>query len=842
MSKNKDEECKFTVHKNCEINKLYKYFQQKMYDYLQSETTEDEKKNIKDNYDNIFKDVDKNKKSLLSKDLLFAFIKKKTKDIYHNNVTLYSNILKSEKFKNKNTDVMDDQESKSDESDDKDKKFTKYFTDNYDKSSSSISYTINIIAFQKKYIYYLIYIASILIDYNEDEYTNDNIVINICCDNETYEKHLSDHIKYTDSIHDTSAQGYIFKINKNLLSGQGPLIRMIDHLYDITNDKDDSLFKQFYKTLILFLKDNKITINYIVIDNYLAKGIGLKRGIINYHNYLVGKEFNNDDYVSLVVDDNITHIVKNTISDTLDDFNNSIYFMDDSDSETEFPCSETLEPNNIDMKDTIKDIIEKIDKGHELSEDDKQYIYEDKQKIPIYTSKLSNDKESNKKRVKHEEEKDKDTDKMEDQEDEDNKDIKSYASKGQSKKRARDLEYSEYLADTDKLGLSYKFTGRKDKNIKLIEYNKQYNDKSYNFYIDYKNNNELDELDDKSNICTYKTNLVVKANQGDYEERFSKCKFRISILKIYKKLLKRMSVYTNYLIGGIAKGILGANASVNRLCANNGEAVYKLTLQKQKKLWDMNLLYNIFSTRYWEDIPFNKLVGKSSILKLNTYGLRFGHFNIDDNEDYLSSKLIQKDEYKEMVEKFKGLLLENEIKGIDEPHLLTAYYQYILLSLDYTEKDLGIEYTLEGTGKYVIYHYKTDCISKWLKKYITKGKRNYFCKEKKGKNYKMDLDCSSKNKNKNNVEIIKYISVKDIFAKIKTDIPKDLNDYSDYLLIDIDYGFITEIGSTIEELLKEILPPISIELPSSSSEVQIEQKYLKYKKKYLALKLKLLSL
>jgi hypothetical protein len=222
-----------------------------------------------------------------------------------------------------------------------------YLKVNYPTYNPETYFTINIIAFQKKLIYYLIYIISILCDYNQ----TDSIIINICCDPETFAAHndeiaeIREIVEYLKTLgteeilNSKSKNTYNFS---TFLSNNGPLITLIDKFMEVSSYKEIDAFEYYYfiYKIHLFLSNQNIKINYIVINDILAKGIGMKRGIINYHNYLIGKKLEYEKFSSLVLDDNITHIIKPVYSEERGALNTIVYLSEES--ESDFECGESL--------------------------------------------------------------------------------------------------------------------------------------------------------------------------------------------------------------------------------------------------------------------------------------------------------------------------------------------------------------------------------------------------------------------------------------------------------------------------------------------------------------------
>jgi len=142
---------------------------------------------------------------------------------------------------------------------------------------------INIIAFGKSLQYLLKYIAFHLRALKQD----DSIVVMVFCDNESF-------LEYQDNIQNFSITREPEYEIKRLFTDQ------------INGDYRDNALLVFHKEYDIL---QRIPIYFVESTHYLMKGIGGKRGVIQYYN----KEFlsnNNEAYKCMTIDDNITGIVK----------------------------------------------------------------------------------------------------------------------------------------------------------------------------------------------------------------------------------------------------------------------------------------------------------------------------------------------------------------------------------------------------------------------------------------------------------------------------------------------------------------------------------------------------
>lgn len=621
-----------------------------------------------------------------------------------------------------------------------------YLVNNYSNYNPSNTFTINIIAFQKKLIYYLIYIVSILCNHSE----TDNIIINLCCDIETYQAHTQEL-----EIIKAFLNGYHFESGNDfsvLLNNNGPLITLIDELMkvsknlELNRDLDKHEYVNFFYQIISYLRKPNIKINYIIINDSLAKGIGMKRGIINYHNYCVGKRLGNTEFSSLVLDDNITHIIKPIYgkTKTTQKFDEPLYLSEDS--EMSIPCGTNLALGDRTPKSAFQDNkVRNFIYGPSASNSETQYLDAGTGTLQIVPVPEQN--------------------------------INSISNREIGLTHKLTLDESGYdkkhnILASDASSLKYRLV-----KYKLGESN-----------IDIFKEGILSGKSEtaKTKLCTWKSNALAKVTKGTYDDDFSKCINRYSILQMYKKLLRKMSTDPKYLVGGIAKGMLGMDDVPDAICTANATAVYKLTLQKQYRLWGENCVYNIFSSRYWEDIPFNSLVAQkniprseSRILKMY-YGLRFGHFDITDNEDllstYLNDRLYPITNVLAAKTFLKQIILHEAIKGIKESHIITAYYQQILINL-YGENALKyFEFprpTIAAAGKYVIFHNNTWNLIDWFngKPYLEESSVNFM-----------------------NIDFDKMRSIGQI------------HNYNNYCCINTDFSFIETIGGSSVALRLTLLP------------------------------------
>lgn len=605
---------------------------------------------------------------------------------------------------------------------------------NYNNYYSETKFTINIIAFQKKLIYYLIYIVSILCDYNE----KDSIIVNICSDTETFNEHLTElqeikkmmaHFISLGNPNDFPSK-YTYKFNE-MLNDNGPLITLIDRFIVISSYKETEILEYYYfiYKIMVYLSNTKI--NSLVINDELSKGIGMKRGIINYHNKCVGEILNDINFSSLVLDDNITHIIKPIYSDSDSTIDTPVYLSEDS--ETKIQCGMKLDKPTPTKSHFLNNI---YGPPEEINENQTRYV-DLSIPNPNFGFVLNNEI-------------------------------------GLSHKlRLKESGFNRNINQQDPYSHGYLLAKYSYDGIDI------YKDVVAKGQIKSgkKEAIEKDRKRIKANLCTWRSNARATVNKDTYNEDFSKCKNRYSILKMYKKLLLKMK-NSDYLVGGIAKGANGMNDVENTVCGQNINAIYKLTLQKQCILWESNCVYNVFSSRYWEDIPFNSLVAnkhingaRSRILKMH-YGLRFGHFILfpHDNEDlfstYINAKLYPNN-YETNKKFLESIILNTGIKGIKEPHIITAYYQQILINSFYNAKVIFDfeDSNAEGDGKYAIYHKNTLELIRWFE---TKSYQEQIYD--KYKVFFMNMEFNNK----------KYID--------------EIHNYQNYCCIDTNFSFIKTIG------------------------------------------------
>lgn len=630
------------------------------------------------------------------------FMAKYTQDVYNTSCCLVVNILGEEKLKE--SSILENTQNN----------FKEYIEVNYqDYNFDNPDYTINIIAFDKKLVYYLMYIRSILATYSDEK-----VIFNICIDSQTYDAHVKEFNEYNInseySKHLYSHQTLNYDENDNTTIFDGPLITLVDKYFDLS--KNNTSPDNFISGLINFLKQPNIIINYIVIKDSFGKGIGMKRGIINYHNFKVGSiiikkildnvdpnlksgspnfkfikkykldksnQFVNGSFMTLVLDDNITHIIKLMLT-TSDGSVDSPVYIDES-SETDIECGAIEISSNTRLFTAIDKQINIPTEKSELNKS--KYIG-----TRLINSKIQIDEES----------------------------------VGEVKNDS--IFLSHKLSSTDSTNPPNDSNLEPDKQFRLLKIDlPKYVDNdevtnSPSVYIDLvKKPKEKDDTTIKDlhrlKLCNWKTHGIMSQDNEDFKTNFSKCKYRISILEMYKKLYKKMKKKSNSkcLIGGIVKGQMGSKDSEITICPDNATSVYKLTLQRQVMLWNEKIIYNVFSARFWEDLPFNSLIvnKKFKIIKLNTFALRFGHFTLTDNEDYLSSKIKNIED-----SKFLELILRNNISGINEPYIFTAFSRYIIKISKLKPNDFGFgtvsfNYT-KNQEKYRFFHVNTQNFANWL--------------------------------------------------------------------------------------------------------------------------------
>jgi len=200
-------------------------------------------------------------------------------------------------------------------------------------SLSTINF-INIIAFGRNFMYYLRYIIWIcrhkiippdqLISefYFTPEIINNNLLPLTCffivCDKESFNS-------YGANMANMNRGENTVRILKTHTEDDNihlPIMKSFTEYLNIFETKEE--FNKIYDDEILILKALNIKIFLVESDNYLMKGIGGKRGLINYYSYLLCNHiFNNDTFsidlelyrnkfCTMTIDDNITGIYEIT--------------------------------------------------------------------------------------------------------------------------------------------------------------------------------------------------------------------------------------------------------------------------------------------------------------------------------------------------------------------------------------------------------------------------------------------------------------------------------------------------------------------------------------------------
>ena len=172
---------------------------------------------------------------------------------------------------------------------------------------------INIIGFGKNLFYYLRYIIWLcrLKKFSKDELFDlpPDIKLRILgqtnffifCDNESADIYLKD-IDNIRNQTEISDEIRLFPRHKNDV----PTLELIesnnftDYLNIFTSNAE---FNQLYKDEIDFLKNININVYIVKSGHYLAKGIGAKRGLINFYNYNLCENIYSQHYIPTVTPD-----------------------------------------------------------------------------------------------------------------------------------------------------------------------------------------------------------------------------------------------------------------------------------------------------------------------------------------------------------------------------------------------------------------------------------------------------------------------------------------------------------------------------------------------------------
>jgi hypothetical protein len=106
----------------------------------------------------------------------------------------------------------------------------------------------------------------------------------------------------------------------------------------------------------------------------------------------------------------------------------------------------------------------------------------------------------------------------------------------------------------------------------------------------------------------YEMNNRSCTNRTPNKDMNPNCTF-LSCLAIYDKLKAQMASRTHFLIGGVSKGN-GPGATADHTVEDKDSySIYKLIMTRSFTLWDKDLVYNPFFTRFMEDTIFNTEVG-----------------------------------------------------------------------------------------------------------------------------------------------------------------------------------------------------------------------------------------
>ena len=176
--------------------------------------------------------------------------------------------------------------------------------------SDKLTYNFNIICFGKSLYYHIRYIYFILYDLLSQNSKKDNEIYNIIlfCDQDTFNLYKNNSITLATYKHKRENYDNSKKVWNEFKTKFVTFSNLLNSLYPL--DKKDIFIDCLYE--LEKLKLFNVNILFCVSDNYLMKGIGAKRSLMNYFHYKITKNINNEDkknnYMCMNLDDNITMV------------------------------------------------------------------------------------------------------------------------------------------------------------------------------------------------------------------------------------------------------------------------------------------------------------------------------------------------------------------------------------------------------------------------------------------------------------------------------------------------------------------------------------------------------